>query len=438
MDNSFYLLTQNNHLDFFDVKRLQICTWNINKTNNSFIELGLGIKFKDTTNIDEIVSNNITIAFFSHFLKYIDKTYCMNMNFSNSQTCKFIFNEIAPTPLPIETKTQSPETRGLQIKFNNTDDVFIVPSHNIQINFENTTDDIRLTPLPNNNKLFKINLSNIVEKIKECLPSNGLDCNNFCQKTLYLRFLFSLNTNIMSNTITCVNKKLLCFDIKINRRRNIIEEVNDLINNQQYNFCKINKVICLHVFPEQYEISFIDNPKKNVRTLEIEPFRKYLSYTEVINEQKEDISIIDLSSKDIYTIIQQSDENKVDGYSFYTMLLEEIISIKQLFYTVFLGFLLSFTMYFETFFRQNANFFKKIWPHTLSVFILVFFSSLLLYYWITEFFKWREKNDINNTQDDEIKWYKKDNPLWLIFIYNFIFAIIIWGLWLKIFSPYQE
>ena len=110
--------------------------------------------------------------------------------------------------------------------------------------------------------------------------------------------------------------------------------------------CLIGFIICLHVFPEEYEISFIDNPNKKVRTLELGPFQEYLKVEEGQGKKKKAKPIIKLNSN--YTTVQQKQDKTEEGYSFYTMLSDEIVSAKQLFWTVILGVFISLVIYIES------------------------------------------------------------------------------------------
>lgn len=272
MENSFFILSDQKII----ISRFHICTWNI-ENSKSFIEIGIDFNNQKF--------NDIEIKFVAPFIQKSSNIRCLAENLNkDSNNIKFIFNDNVKTVDVIDG-----DKRNGQI-----------------VTFENKSDG-KLAILP------ILNLE-IDDQIVSCkIKPPQLDAQTNC----YVRFIIEVENASISTIKKGIASESYIQDIKVNEMRNLPDNVHSLVNNQLF-FCTINNCFCLHVIPNSYHLSFVDQNKlKNVRELEVDAFKRYLpdelktmkngKYMIVFNKMKTETS-----------------------YSFFTIFTKEIIGTNQI------------------------------------------------------------------------------------------------------------
>lgn len=332
MDNFFYILFDKNQVtdnpiknSDFTIERLQICTWNLKDNSCSYIELGLEIQIQPQLN-ESFKNKDLKLVFVAPFLEKIKAIYCLNNNLiSKDENAQYIFNE---TINKVDVKASTGTTVGSIISFvNNSDKKKLIISKNV----DDITEEEKINEIQKNKYFEFTTLCNTVLK-------SQFQCNDM---NIYIRYLFEINENIITSSIDGIGKRIFYYDIKLNYERNITKIAKDLIENHDYDYCKLNNAFCLHVFPNNYEISYIDSKESKVRILEKNAFIQYLK------KDNSDKLYVPIDEEQDYNIIFMKKNN---DYSFYVRLSKEIMTVGQLLISVFGGIGLTFIIYIDSFF----------------------------------------------------------------------------------------
>lgn len=268
MNNAYYILAK----EAIQIERLHICTWEFPNTD-SYIEFGMEFSYKN------IANKSLDIWLSVPFIREQDEVNCLLKNLTDSENCRFIFNDIVSGISNIGADFRD----GSIVKFEGRQSLTILPC--------------------------KIKVSNGFLKFTLNTPQR-YDGN------LYFRVLVKHNGTIAIKK-SGIAKNTYIYDLKINETRNLPEDIYDLKSSEDLHICPIQNLFCLHSVPDDFDISFIDSSKlKNVRKLETEAFKKYLQNVEDLG-------------KDCYNIIFLKDCNK-DSYSLFTICTEETIGTKQI------------------------------------------------------------------------------------------------------------
>lgn len=270
MNNSFFILSKQEVI----ISRFHICTWDI-KNANTFIELGIEFDFpKDVNSVD--------FKFFAPFAKKQNNIKCLLKNLITGNNSKFIFNDIIERNSPINED----DRHGSILDFKSRGKLAILPIENIMVKEDGIIS-------------FQVNKPEIDTEFK-----------------CYIRFLINTSYKTLSSKQNGINNTSFIYDIKLNERRNLPDNVVAATNN--YKFCTIDSCFCFHVVPNSFNILFVDqNKMKNIRILEVEAFKNYLS---IELKKIEENGYMILFNK----------QNKEDSYSFFTVFNKEIIGSHQI------------------------------------------------------------------------------------------------------------
>ncbi|MFA7042746.1 MAG: hypothetical protein WC186_00200 [Bacteroidales bacterium] len=270
MDNSFFILSKQEVV----ISRFHICTWDIENTN-SFVEIGIEFSPSNQEELD--------FKFVAPFAQSTNDVRCLAENLNkDSNNSKFIFNDNIKSFDVIKGDKRN----GVIITFETREKLAILPLENVSL-----CDQI---------VSFKVR------------------CPKFSVPTqCYIRFLISAKANTLSTVKKGIANTSFIYDIKLNERRNLPNEVHQLTKDE-YNLCKVESCFCFHVIPNTFNISFVDQNKlKNVRELEVGAFKNYLP-----NE-------LDTMKEARYMIVFNK-TSKEESYSFFTIFTKEIIGTNQI------------------------------------------------------------------------------------------------------------
>lgn len=225
---SYFILSNDKELE---ITRFHLFTWDLDKSG---IEIGIEFLTKK-----QKVSFELSLPF-----EYRDMPKCLMTNLiNNDDNSKFIFNE---TLISREDINQD-RRNGAILHFKNRT-IGILP-----IDFKKCNrDDKRIIS-------FDIN-------------------NTINDNTNYIRMFINVSVNDFSVIKKGITKETYIYDIKLNTERNIPDFVYNLTKDN-FSLCKITSAFCFHAIPILYNIAYLNsNSLKNIRTLEVEPFNKYLDF----------------------------------------------------------------------------------------------------------------------------------------------------------------
>ncbi len=303
MDNSFFILSK----ETVTISRFHICTWDI-ENENSFVEFGLEFDFPKGL-------SEINFKLVVPFIFKKNPVRCLlHELIKDSNNSKFVFNDNIQTFIPIGGDKRN----GSVIEFETRDKMSILP-----------IEDILITE---KDKSISWHIKN---------PQGGVSTLS------YARLLIKSSERTLATVNKGIAQKRLIYDIKLNEKRNLPDNVYKVIRDK-YAICEVKNCFCFHVIPNSFNISFIDQNKlKNIRELEVPAFRDYLEEAGKMKDNK-------------YTIIFNKSQNPAESYSFFTILNKEIIGTKQVLSAVAINILCSLLFAFSSL-RSNIEPSKSIW-----------------------------------------------------------------------------
>jgi len=298
MENSFFILSKQN----IEISRFHICTWDIEDTD-PFIEIGVEFDFPN-----ELKEIDFKLVIPS--IKTNTNPVCLSQNLiSNTENCKFIFNDNVKKFDYINNDKRN----GGVVTFETRGSLTIYP--------------------------IKPELSDRVVSFK--IKRENLNILS----TSYIRLKIEPQSlSIIKNGIANTTR---IFDYKLNEKRNLPDNVYDIVKDSYY-LCTVKSCFCLHVIPNSYIISFVDQIKlKNIRELEALPFKNYLPY-ELKNMKEGKYMILFCKEKDS------------DAYSFFTIFTKERIGTQQILLAIGANILCSLLFGFASL-NANINGSNNIW-----------------------------------------------------------------------------
>lgn len=333
MENNFFIFTEKSCN--VELERFHICTWEF-KNNSAMIEFGGEIS--NSTKYDE---ENITIYLYVPWLnkKYIVKDLYDKLK--ESENSRFIFNDsVSGTEFLDDGK----QKKGVIQKFNSRTPLCIIPL---------TTSYIE-----------KNNLIKLVINLKHFKKVNIEKKPN-----LYFRFYIEPNINDLSTRKSGISRSTIIYDIKINEKRNLPENLKIDLND--YSLCKINNCFFFNILPNSYDLTFFDTSAlKNIRTLEHGPFKKYMEDKRV----KENELVVVFNKK--------KDE---ESYAFFSIYSKERIGAGQFALAVLVNLVCGILLFFPSFRNYTGleSFSKEIWAVLpIEVYISILIGLLIVGYFI--------------------------------------------------------
>lgn len=275
MNSSFYIYGNQS----VQIEKLQVCTWDF-LSSCGYIELGIEIKNEGLTR-DFVLS--VALPEFGT----LESVYSLHDVLATDEACKLIFNDVQKQKTPIDGDFH----KGNIIDFNNRTPLAI----------------IAVSPSIDNTGVINFNIKRSAQIHQDC--------------NLYFRVLIKVKGKI-AKCHTGFNRKLFIYDIKVNETRNIPDTIYKYKTDHSLHELRISSCFIFHCVPENFSIEYVDGSKlKNIRRLEFEGFKKYLS--DYINLDKDNNMILFQKEK----LGINEEETK---YSFFTSFSKEHIGNVQI------------------------------------------------------------------------------------------------------------
>ncbi len=334
MENNYFIFTDKPN--DIEIERFHICSWEF-INNSALIEFGGEIKRGESIN-NEILELNIYIPWIKSSNNVVD----LYERLIDSDNCRFIFNDSIKSTRFVDGGEKK---EGVVQEFTGREPLFIIP-------FKSTIDET--------NKIVKISLN-----LKPYLDSAFPEVAN-----LYFRFYINASTDELSTRKAGVSRSTIIYDVKVNEKRNLPK--NSILDFRTHSLCKINTCFYFNILPNSYDLTFFDaTALKNIRTLEDEPFKKYMLDKRV--------------KKDELVVVFNKKEKK-NSYGFFSVYSRERIGTGQfalaILVNILCGFLLFVPAYRKTFTPELSL--SEIWekmPTEIYITFIVAFSMLIYFIW---------------------------------------------------------
>lgn len=327
MNNTYFILSNKK----ISIERLHICTWDFIGSNAAF---EIGMEFMPTPYVKDI-----EIKLVLPFLKETDKITClMDSLIRDDDNSKFIFNDTIKSNRSIGGDKRN----GAVLEFNSRNSLSVLPIKNSSV--------------------AKGVCSFIINNLNQTIKN-------------YVRLYIQTDVQNLAIVKKGIAKTTYIYDIKVNERRNLPDQINDLLNSG-YLLCNtIKSCFCFHVVPSQYNISYLNSNKlKNIRILESEAFNRYLPNSE---EMKENECII---------VFNKNDKSNDGSFTFFSEFEKEIIGNKQILLAIAANVLCSllfgmFTLREKEWMRGSKWFECLPWEFWVAILILIVFSAIMFIPW---------------------------------------------------------
>lgn len=329
MENSFFIFTDKEKP--IEIERFHTCTWEF-ENNSSLVEFGFEIS-KDSLNEDEL-----SISIFIPWLSTSCQVSDLYEKLSIPENSRFIFNDSLTNTASLDGGRNK---LGVIHTFADRNELCILP----------------------------VNISKIADKIINVTTNLKPYYNTGTQSNIYFRFCIKPSFSYISVRKRGISKSTIIYDIKVNERRNIPDDLVALFNEKDLS--KITSCFSFNILPNKYDIVFFDNASlKNVRTLEYDSFNRYLGDKRV----KKDELIVVFNKK-------QGGES----YSFFSVYSKERIGPGQFALAILInivcGILLFIPAYRKSF--QPELSFSNVWANLpLEIFLALGIAILTLIFFI--------------------------------------------------------
>lgn len=328
MDNSFFIFSDAREIPIF-IERAHLCLWEF-KNNSTLVEFGFEVSK------DSLPQDQLTIYVFIPWLSKSTGEKDLYDKLSISENSRFIFNDSIK-----QTKTLDGGRNKLGIihDFANRDELCILP--------------VSIVRKPNNILELTVNLQHY--------RANKSNSN------IYFRFSIAPQVPAISMHKKGISKSTIVYDIKVNERRNIPDQMIDLFS--QKTFCNIKTCFCFSIIPNDYDIVFFENDSlKSVRTLEYDAFTKYLGDRRV----KQDELIVVFNKK-----------KDSESFSFFSIYTKERIGPGQYILAILIN-MISGILLFLPGFRAELKSEIPVWSQTPIEFIIaiiIAIGTLIYFLW---------------------------------------------------------
>lgn len=327
MNNTYFILSNKK----INIDRLHICTWDFVGSNAA---LEIGMEFTPTPYVKDI-----DIKLSLPFLKKTDIITClMDSLIRDDDNSKFIFNDT----IKVNKHINGDKRNGTILEFTKRNSLCVLPVKNIVIE----------------NGICSFTVSNLNQTTKN-----------------YIRLYIQTGVQNLAIEKNGIAKTTYIYDIKVNERRNLPNQINDLLNSG-YMLCDtIKSCFCFHVVPSRYNISYLDNNKlKNIRILESEAFNHYLPNSEKMKENE------------CLIVFNKNDKSDDGSFTFFSEFEKEIIGSKQILLAITANVLCS--LLFGMFalrkkeWMPGQKWFEYLpWEFWVAILILVVFSAIMFIPW---------------------------------------------------------
>lgn len=329
MENSFFIFTDKGRP--IEIERFHTCTWEF-ENNSSLVEFGFEIS-KDSLNGEDL-SVSLFIPWLSascHLSDFYEKL-------SIPENSRFIFNDSLTNTASLDGGRNR---LGVIHTFADRDELCILP----------------------------INISQSSEKTITLTANLKPYFDTKSQSNIYFRFCIEPSFSYISVRKKGISKSTIIYDIKVNERRNIPDDLVALFNEKDLS--RIKSCFSFNILPNKYDIVFFDNESlKHVRTLEYDSFNRYLGDRRV---KKDELIVVFNKKKD------------GESYSFFSVYSKERIGPGQFAIAILInivcGVLLFIPAYRKSF--QPELLFSNVWSNLpLEIFLALGIAVLTLIFFI--------------------------------------------------------
>lgn len=280
------------------LEKLHICTWDV-KGQKAFIEVGIQLDANG-------INGGVSVYVYLPFINDSTVVSSLHQELSDEANFRFIFN-------------RSHSNKTLIGGDNRNGSIFTIDK------------DVNVDEAPQSEDIAILNVDATIEEHKFVKFSFTRPNDNVSK--LYGRVLLKTTHETLANTVSGITKKDYLYDIKINEARNMPDVVFDHKRNNNLLLCNPNTVILLHAIPEEWNINYSDSSRlKNVRRLEMDAFKHYMSWIEKVSDEY---------------LITFSKADAKGGASFFTSFTKEHVGSKQLFVAVIMNILCSLLFAFS-------------------------------------------------------------------------------------------
>lgn len=324
MDNSFYLFSDT--IEDVNIDRFHICSWDF-RDKSSIVEFGVEINQK-SINFDENFILNLYIPWLKSDCTITD-FYNRLVDLGNS---KFIFNDVAIGRDVFDE--DGGKTGGIQ-KFKVRENIVLIPfQHEVLEN------------------ILRITL-NLADYQKQRTDQS--------QENLYFRFSIERKKREgIALKKTGINKSTLIYDIKVNERRNLPENIS------AKHPCNIGCVFYFNIVPNDYNLNFFDSKiLKNIRTLEYHGFSRYLNDNRV-------------KANDL--VVVSSKSSGLDSYSFFIVYSNEILGVGVLALALLLNLLSGILLFLPS--LRSDRFNHNVYNLPLELYVAIGIWALVFSYFL--------------------------------------------------------
>lgn len=331
MENSYFVYSKDETA--IEIQRFHNCIWEF-KDNSSLVEFGLEIKYESLIDKD-----SVELDLYIPWLTSKSIIRDLYDKLKDADNSRFIFNDSV-----LSTKNLDGGRGRLGV-------IHCFKSRNV------------LSVLP---------VSVEIIDRKACIKIDLKHYNEFNEEkgNVYVRFSLKPETGYISTRKNGIAKSTVIYDIKVNERRNIPEELINELNTK--NLCKIIDCFSFNILPNSYDIVFFDNTAlKNVRMLEYDAFKKYIDDDRV---RKDDLMVI------------FNKKRGEDSFSFFSIYAKERIGMAQFLLAIFFNMICGLLFFIaSTKISSNSEFsYINVWkqsPVELSIALLIITSIFIGFLW---------------------------------------------------------
>ncbi len=334
MDNSYFVYTNTP----ITIERFHICTWEFSN-NKTLVEFGCEIVSGTIP-----VSDALEVKFFIPWLDSSATVTDLYPRLKDTSNSRFIFNDSISNVTSLDGGGNK---------------------NGVIHQFSEKKNELCILPLEFNN-----DFANQKAKVKVDLRlyNQHVAQSNTSKPNIYFRFYIIPAKAKISVIKKGITKSTMLYDIKLNQRRNIPDNLlNEILHNV---LCKVETCFCFNIIPNTHELAFIDSSTlKNVRTLESKSFKEYLG-DEILQE-------------DLIVVFNKKSE--LDSYTFFSIFTKERIGIDQLTVALLINLvagILLFMASLEVSLTLANRTFSSISLPILFWIVIVLFVGMLFYYLI--------------------------------------------------------
>lgn len=331
MENSYFIYSKDDTC--VEIERFHNCIWEF-KDNSSLVEFGLEIQQKSLSE-----KKSIELDLYIPWLTPKSTKRDLYDKLKDSDNSRFIFNDSV-----LSTKNLDGGHGKLGV-------IHYFKSRNV------------LSVLPVSIEIIdkKVHLKVDLKHYNEIEGEKG---------NVYVRFSLKPELGYISTRKNGIAKSTVIYDIKVNERRNIPEELIAELNTKD--LCKIRDCFCFNILPNSYDIVFFDNTAlKNVRMLEFDSFKKYIEDNRV---KKDDLMVV------------FNKKCNSDSFSFFSIYAKERIGMAQFLLAIFFNMICGLLFFVaSTKISTNSEFsYFNLWeqsPVELSFALLIIISIFIGFMW---------------------------------------------------------